>query len=177
MSPESTWTTRDKIPETLFHAQNLIYKPCGFNYTGPIAEAESSDYAAYKFEVNHLAVKYREGKITPTKIGQFVTLWKRLGKGPIQPFDHTDAIDLFIVSTRDGERFGQFIFPKQILLERGILSTDQKEGKRAIRVYPPWNITTSIQAQKTQQWQLTWFLEIPVNHPIDLARAKALYQS
>ncbi|MFQ6421766.1 MULTISPECIES: MepB family protein [unclassified Bacillus (in: firmicutes)] len=48
-------------------------------------------------------------------------------------------------------------------------------GKRAIRVYPPWDKTTSRQAQKTQAWQLEYFLEIPVNRPIDCVRAQMLY--
>ena len=164
-----------ELPEDLILAQTILYKPSGFTLSQPIAEAESADYAAYTFELNGLCVKYRIAKITPTKTGQFVTLWKRVGNGPIQPFDSTDQIDLFVISTRDGDRFGHFIFPKAILQEKGIISTDFKEGKRAIRVYPPWDITTSKQAQKTQQWQMAYFLEIP-DHSINYTRTNALYQ-
>jgi hypothetical protein len=37
-------------------------------------EAESAEYGAYTFELNDLSVRFRVAKITPTKIGQFVTL-------------------------------------------------------------------------------------------------------
>jgi hypothetical protein len=164
-----------ELPEDLITAQSTLYTPCELNSTQPIAEAESDDYAAYTFELNGLSVKYRIAKITPTKIGQFVTLWKRIGNGPIQPFDSTDQIDLFVISTRDGDRFGQFIFPKSILQEKGIISTSHKEGKRAIRVYPPWDITISKQAQKTQLWQLIYFVEIAGGKPIDFKRVHELY--
>ncbi|TRW95625.1 MepB family protein [Flavobacterium gawalongense] len=56
-----------------------------------------------------------------------------------------------------------------------MLTTDLKEGKRAIRVYPPWDTTTNKQAQKTQKWQLDYFLEIPLDKPINLNRAKLFY--
>ena len=175
MSLVNSRETLKELPEDLITAQSILYTPCGFNCTQPVAEAESADYAAYTFELNEQSVVYRIAKITPTKIGQFVTLWKRIGNGPIQPFDSTDHIDLFVISTRDGVRFGQFIFPKIILQEKRIISTDYKEGKRAIRVYPPWDITISKQAQKTQQWQLTYFLEITDGEPIDFKRADSLY--
>jgi MepB protein len=42
--------------------------------------------------LNGLRVQYRVAKITPTKVGQFVTLWKRVGRGPIQPFDLSDPV-------------------------------------------------------------------------------------
>jgi len=45
-----------------------------------------------------------------------------------------------------------------------------------MRVYPPWNQATSQQAQKTQQWQRTYFLEIPGDKKIDAEHAKLLYQ-
>lgn len=170
------WTSSKAIHNDLLVAKELLYNKCGFDCTLPRAESESADYGAYTFEINGLSIKYRVAKVTPTKIGQFVTLWKRNGKGPIQPFDNSDNIDLFIVSTRNDNYFGQFIFPKSVLLEQGIISDCNNEGKRAIRVYPPWDNTENRQAIKTQKWQLEYFLEIIEDQSIDLTRAKKLFQ-
>ena len=166
---------KNTIPDDLNIVIKSIYNQYGFICTHPLAELESAEYCAYTFKINKKSIIYREGKITPTKIGQFVTLWKRIGKGPIQPFDASDDIDLVIISVRNKEHFGQFVFPKSVLIEKGILTSNNKEGKRAIRVYPPWNKTDNKQAQKTQQWQLKYFLEISDNAFVDLIRMKDLF--
>lgn len=170
------WTASNIIHSDLLAIKDLIYDPCDCKCSLPIKEAESSEYGACDFELNGLSIKFRNAKITPTKIGQFVTLWKRIDKSPIQPFDFTDSFDLFIISTRKDNHFGQFIFPKSVLCEQGIISTNNKEGKRAIRVYPPWDETLSKQAQKTQKWQLDYFLEIPSDKPINMELVKKLYK-
>ncbi len=54
---------------------------------------------------------------------------------------------------------GQFIFPKSILLVKGILSDGEKDGKRGFRVYPPWDKAVNKQAKQTQQWQLQYFTD------------------
>lgn len=138
-------------------------------------EAESAEYGAYTFELNGSSILFRVAKITPTKIGQFVTLWKRIGNGPIQPYDASDEIDFFVVSTRKNDQFGQFIFPKSVLCHHDVLSIKGKGGKRAIRIYPPWDKTINRQAQKTQIWQMDYFLEIPKNSEINCGRAQMLY--
>lgn len=71
-----------------------------------------------------------------------------------------DPIDLFIVSVRKNELLGELVFPKNVLLEKGFVSKNGKDGKRAMRVYPPWDVTESEQAKKTQSWQLLYFFEI-----------------
>lgn len=68
---------------------------------------------------------------------------------------------------------GQFVFPKSVLIKKGIISTNQREGKRAFRVYPSWDIQKSKQAERTQKWQLEYFY--PVNDSIDFDRVKELY--
>lgn len=123
-------------------------------------EMESKEYSACTFKLNNQIITFRVAKITPTKIGQFVTLWKRIGPGPIMPYDMTDPIDLFIVSVRRGEKLGQFIFPKDLLLQKGVISCNGIGGKRAIRVYPPWDKPDNQQAKNTQAWQLYYFAEI-----------------
>lgn len=145
----------------------LTFERCGFTSTVPIKEIESAEYSAHSFTVNGFSTRYRVAKITPTKVGQFVTLWKRKVGGPIMPFDQVDDIDLFVVFVIKDKRIGQFVFPKSILLEQGILSTKTKAGKRALRVYPPWDKTTSKQAQKTQKWQLDYFIEFSESGPLD----------
>jgi hypothetical protein len=166
---------KNTIPDDLNIVIKSIYNQHGFVCTHPLAELESTEYRACTFKINNKSVRYREAKITPTKIGQFVTLWKRIEKGPIQPFDILDDIDMVIISVRDKEHLGQFIFPKSILIEKGILTSKNKEGKRALRVYPPWDKTDSKQAQKTQQWQLNYFLEISSIESFDSIRMKSLF--
>ncbi len=166
--------TPDGIPKDLIVIQEILFDNCNFQITQPIPETESAEYGACTFALNNLNIRFRTAKITPTKTGQFVTLWKRINQGPIQPFDYTDPIDLFIISVRKDNHFGLFIFPKSVLIAREIVSA-KKEGKRAIRVYPPWDLTASRQAQKTQNWQLDYFLETSVNQSIDLNRAKSLF--
>ena len=163
------------IPDSLIKIKELVFDPLCFKLSNMVSETESKDYTACRFELDQLKIVFRSAKITPTKTGQFVTLWKRVADGPIQPFDCTDEIDLFIINVRTDHNFGQFVFPKSVLCQKGIISTDLKDGKRAIRVYPPWDKTINIQAQKNQKWQLDYFLEISSNHPINLNRAKMLY--
>ncbi len=152
-----------------------FYKPLGFELTNLEAEKESQEYGACTFELNGLQIVSRNARVTPTKIGQFVTLWKRLNNGPIQPFDASDQIDFVVVNVSTDNQLGQFVFPKKVLLEKGVFSTASKEGKRALRVYPLWDKPTSKQALKTQQWQLDYFLLIDEGGKTDVQRAKALY--
>jgi hypothetical protein len=165
----------EELPKDFIYVKKVLSNNSNFEITQPVLEPESSEYGACTFVLNNLNVRYRTAKITPTKTGQFVTLWKRINQGPIQPFDSNDPIDLFIISTRKDNHFGLFIFPKSIGIEKGIVTNGNKEGKRAIRVYPPWDVTSSKQAQKTQKWQLDYFLEIPQDQTMDLNRAKLLF--
>jgi hypothetical protein len=151
------------LPKDLIIAKELVYDAFGFNFSEPQKETESTEYKAYRFFLNEKNCCYREAKITPTKTGQFVTLWKRNASGIIAPFNFLDHIDFVIITVRKETFLGQFIFPKSVLFEKGIFSTEAKEGKRAIRVYPPWDETTNNQAQKTQKWQLNYFYEIQPN--------------
>lgn len=164
------------IPENLLETKELVFDACGFRLGNFKLENESIAYSACQFELNGTAVLFRLAKITPTKIGQFVTFWKRSKKGPITPFEVADGIDFFIINTKNNTEFGQFIFPQSVLDEQGIISNPLQEGKRGMRVFPPWDLPTSKQAQKTQQWQLPYFLKIPLNQPLDLEKAKNLYQ-
>lgn len=160
----------------LFVAQENIYEPSGFFISNLARESESQEYNALKFEMNNKHIQFRTAKITPTKVGQFVTLWKRIGKGPIQPYDLADPIDLFVVSVRSTEHFGQFVFPKSVLWEKDIVSKEAVGGKRAMRVYPPWDKTDNRQAQKTQAWQLLYFFEIDLSRPFDVAKIQQLFR-
>lgn len=173
MAIKNNWNDQKSLPKDLIIAKERVYDCCNFEVAQPLAALESADYDAYHFDLNGKHICYRTAKTTPTKTGQFVTLWKRNNSGIIEPFDAADLIDFVIISVRKDDLYGQFIFPKSILLERGIFSTAIKEGKRATRIYPPWDETNSKQAQKTQQWQLDYFHEIIPNANLD--RFKALF--
>lgn len=144
----------------LLAAQENIYTPINLVCSKLTPETESQEYGACTFEINGKIIKFRVAKITPTKIGQFVTFWKRIGDGPITPYDINDSFDLLVVSVRDIKNFGQFVFPKNVLWQKGLISKDGIGGKRAMRVYPPWDLADNQQAKKTQAWQLLYFVEI-----------------
>ena len=144
----------------LSEIKNEVYDKCELLISELEYESESTDYAACSFKLNGLNIICRNAKITPKKIGQFVTFWKRNINGSIEPFFETDRIDFYAVNVRAENKRGQFVFPKSELIKKGIISTDKKEGKRAFRVYPSWDIVKNKQAERTQKWQLNYFYEI-----------------
>lgn len=163
------------------HLQTIdkhLYKPCQLLISNLEIDKESAAYDACSFRLNDFYVLSRTSKITPKKVGQFVTFWKRKdSNSPIQPFDSTDNVDFYVINCQKKDLLGQFVFPKSELIAKRILSTDKKEGKRGFRVYPSWEKTVSKQAIKTQEWQLKHFIEIDVKKGIDLERVKVLYQN
>ncbi|MFM6929192.1 MAG: MepB family protein [Bdellovibrio sp.] len=156
--------------------QTNIFEGCGFEIKNLQKSPESEEYFAHSFLLQGQRTQYRQAKITPTKAGQFVTLWKRNRPGAaIQPYDGADDIDLIIITVRFKSRLGQFVFPKEALLKHGVFSIKGQGGKRALRVYPPWDKTKSTQARKTQEWQLDYFVEITENKALDRKTIRALY--
>ena len=149
-----------------------VYAPAGLHLTAvPVAESESAKYDAFRLALNGASVVYRAAKTTPTKIGQFVTLWHRPDPaGPIAPLDSASDVALVIVAVSDGVRHGHFVFDRSTLLQQGVMSRDQLGGKLAIRVYPPWSEPVAMDAIRTQNWQSRCFL------PFDGTQTLALVQ-
>lgn len=154
--------------------EHLVFKACGIELTNVLAEAESQEYAAHSFLLGGNKVKFRKAKITPTKAGQFVTIWKRNEKGITAPFDISDEYHFYLIATRKDSEFGVFVFPKEVLREKNILSSQVNAGKRGFRVYPSWDVTTNLQARKTQAWQLDYFLNLSQHKAVDLQKAMRL---
>lgn len=153
---------------------NSIFKVCGIQLENVAAEKESQEYFAHNFELNKQKVKFRMAKITPTKTGQFVSIWKRNEKGITEPHNVDDYFEFYFIATRQAERFGVFIFNKTVLSENRILTSPKGKGKRGIRVYPNWSVTENKQAKKTQNWQTKYFVEIGNSNEIDLNKLKKL---
>jgi hypothetical protein len=174
MTNENTMKLLNSIHSDLNVVKELVYDKCGFDLTNLKQNVESKEYGACTFELNGKRIQQRFSKITPTKTGQFVTIWKRNIDGITEPFDTSDDFEFVIITARNDHHFGQFIFPKSVLADKRIITRNGKEGKRGIRVYPPWDITTNKQAEKTQSWQTKYFLTIKNDNTTDLDLTKKL---
>ncbi|WP_317165248.1 MepB family protein [Flavobacterium difficile] len=75
-------------------------------------------------------------------------MWKRNNKGITAPFDVSYNFDFIVITSKKDTNIGQFVFPKAVLLEKGIIGNKDSSGKRGIRVYPLWDIATSKQVVK-----------------------------
>lgn len=148
-----------------------IWELAGLSWAGVRADPEGADYAAHTLLLGGRPAVFRAAKTTPTKAGQFVTLWQRSSAGPIRPFDTSDGVALFVIEAGAGAGLGQFVFPLDVLARHGVVSLDGKGGKRAMRVYTPDVVTTSTQARRTQKWQCEHFLP----RGASAARVRELY--
>lgn len=158
----------------LTQIKTKVYDKCVLEISDFKLEAESKEYYACRFKINGGKIICRNAKITPKKTGQFVTFWKRNRNGSIEPFHESDRIDFYVVNVWTETEFGQFVFPKGVLIKKGIISTERKEGKRAFRVYPNWDIPGNKQAERTQKWQLDYFYKI--NDSTDFNKVTELYR-
>lgn len=162
------------LNKNLAEIKTKIYDQCSLEISKINHEPEGVEYDACQFELNGMKIICRSSKITPKKVGQFVTFWKRSEEGITEPFCETDRIDFFVINVKTENQFGQFVFPKSELINKGIISTKIKGGKRGFRVYPKWDKAQSKQAEKTQKWQLNYFYKI--EEETDLKKVMELYK-
>ncbi len=162
--------------KTFLEIKKNLFDKCNLEILNLEIERESQDYSAFKFQVNKHTIIFREAKITPTKIGQFVTLWKRNDNNPIEPFNTNDTFDFVIIYTKTKTNFGLFLFSKNVLTQNTIISNDKKLGKLGFRVYPIWDKVENKQAIKTQKWQLNYFYDFSNEVTFDFDNFRKLLQ-
>ena len=115
------------IPESARQQWNTA----GLSWANAVPEPESADYCAHTLTLGARPALFRVAKTTPTKLGQFVTLWLRSTEGPIRPYDMNDGVTLFAIQAGSGAGLGMFMFPAHTLAQHGVLSIEGRGGKRA----------------------------------------------
>lgn len=160
----------------LTYVNKMIYEPNHLTVKSVQEEKQNSKYGAGTFELSSRTVRFRVANITPTKVGQFVAFWEKDENNKNQPYSYEEAPDLLVITTFKNENeFGQFIIPKEILFKQNILRSSSTKGKMAIRVYPSWDSATSIQAIKTQKWQLPCFVDMSNPNKLHIEKIIELY--
>lgn len=160
----------------LNYINEMIYEKINLTVESAKEEKQNSKYGAGIFNLSSKSVRFRVANTTPTKTGQFVAFWEKDENNKNQPYLYEDAPDLFVITTfKSDNAFGQFIFPKEILLKQNILRSPSTNGKMAIRVYPKWDSPDSKQAKKTQEWQLRYFVDLSNPNKLLLNKIKELY--
>lgn len=120
----------------------------------------NGEYGAYDCIINNQPFKARLAKKTPKKSGYFLALWKKDESNKNIPFNETDIENKLIISIQDESKIGQFVFPKKVLIEKGILQSKRHKGKMAFRIYPIWETSLNKTAKKSQAWQKQYFINL-----------------
>ncbi|WP_431028886.1 MepB family protein [Lysinibacillus sp. LZ02] len=168
----------NEFHKALTYINELFYAPNKLAIKDVIEETQNAEYGAGIFQLNCKSIRFRVAKITPTKIGQFVAFWEKDDKNKNQAFSFEKAPDLLVINTfTDDQRFGQFVFPKEVLVKQNILKTATKKGKMAMRVYPSWDTPTSKQAIATQKWQLPYFVHLGDANSLAVQELLKLYSN
>lgn len=136
-------------------------------------ENQNSDYEGFLLQINNHVYRTRLAKLTPKKKGYFVAVWEKDSTGTNQAYNYEESPEKLIVSIIDGEKRGQFIFPKNVLLKYGILKNSKQKGKMALRVYPSWITDLNETAKKTQAWQVLYFIDLSDRYEIE--KLKEMY--
>lgn len=183
------------------------FVPAGYKITQKVeldTIPESAKYEALNFHLNDRRIVYRKGKVTSDRPGAFLTVWQRhpseglnsnksQSKSKPIPLKSDDLDYLFIhveshSNISEGlehrSKYGMFIFPVSLLIEKGILASVKSKGKTGFRVFPPWSedrgdVGTKVfseSGKKTQRWQIPFFLDIDENGLINPCELKKLLQ-
>jgi hypothetical protein len=147
----------------------------GLQASGVVLEQANAEYGAYRARVGRGLVRLRVGRLTPRKVGLFVAVWQRAADGGTEPLTSDDGVNVLIITVREEDRAGAFVFPAEALVQHGIVSVAGNGGKRGFRMYPPWSTTDNRQAMRTQRWQGAFFLDLSDPLHLDAARARQLF--
>lgn len=122
-------------------------------------EKYNQDYEALTFSFKEETYQSRLAKKTPTKAGYFVACWTKDENNCNQSYSKEAFADYLMIIVIDEELSGYFLFPRELLVEKGILTTFEHKGKMAFRVYPKWCNQLNKTAGQTQKWQCKYFFE------------------
>ncbi|NAW50684.1 mepB protein [Elizabethkingia argentiflava] len=159
IEPEQhNWETSPETGAIPFQLRDFTYKVFKNNSlkinNSALRDHENLEYGGSSLSIGGKNILFRVAKTTPTKVGQFVALYKRSGiSGKITPLDFDDRYDYVFIASFNKQYHGVFIFNKEVLIQKGIFSKDKKGGKLSFRVYAP-------QAKQTQNWQCKYFLSL-----------------
>ena len=64
--------------DTIQNLNNIIYKPNNLLIANVKEEKQNAEYAGYLFHLNNKTIRFRKSKITPNKIGQFVSFGRKM---------------------------------------------------------------------------------------------------
>lgn len=146
--------------ELTTYLQERLYTPHDFTISELQPEQQNSAYAAGRYLINETSIRVRAAKITPKKVGQFVAFWQKDEKGINQPYALSEALELLVIYATRDENQGLFVFPRELLATKKILTVGASKGKMAMRVYPPWDQASNAQGKKTQAWQVPYFIDL-----------------
>ena len=174
--------------------------PSGYQITQKVTldpTPESAKYEGLNFHLNGRSIVYRKGKVTSDRPGAFLAVWQRpsedLNNNKPIPLTSDDLDYLFIQVESHSNiveglehrtKYGMFIFPVSLLVEKGILASVKSKGKTGFRVFPPWSedrggVGTQLfseSGKKTQHWQIPFFVDIDANGLINPCELKKLLQ-
>ena len=139
-------------------------------------EEQNSDYESGIVRIGTEQWRIRTARITPTKPGAFVAVWKRSENGMTRPFTADESMSGLLVFVAEKARFGVFKFTTADLVTLGYVSSDRYPGKRGFRVYPAWCTDLNSQASRTQRAQAAAFSELPPRNALRTAGTDPAHQ-
>ena len=137
-----------------------IYGPCGlsFQYCG-LTEIATAVLAG-RYRVFHRVAFHKHDS------GYFVQRFVKLRASSDsndyrwgRPLRSDDDFDFFVVGLNDeGKGRGLFFFPKEVAIARKFLGVEAGHVEGGSQVYPPWCKPKQHKYQRTQEWQLEYFV-------------------
>lgn len=123
-------------------------------------EEQNSDYESGTTTIDGQRWRLRTARVTATKPGAFVAVWRRSRQGNTEPFPADESVAGLAVFVEQGANRGVFWFTGEHLRELGITSSERQAGKRGFRVYPAWCAGLNREAARSQAAQAAAFVQV-----------------
>lgn len=160
MSDGDPTAPRKGRPFTAFRRYLDLVGDQGDLASPPEPEEERGDYESGVVRLGSAVWRLRTARVTPTKPGAFVAVWRRDDQGETRPFRCDESTAGLLVFVQDRTRFGVFRFTSAHLADLGVTQSPAHPGKRGFRVYPAWCTGINPQAERTQRAQASAFTEL-----------------
>ncbi|MFS0788921.1 MepB family protein [Shouchella sp. 1P09AA] len=116
--------------EVFSHLNKTIYNSMGIVTHQSHEEEQNASYGAGLFSISSTIIRFRIAKKTPKKQRQFVAIWEKAKWENNKPYSYGGAPHFLIVTVfNTSNEVGQFIFPKDVLLEKRILESENTKLK------------------------------------------------